>query len=286
MREEASQVRGIAADFCVHHKPKRVLLVWPAATRAVEAYIFHALLAQLDSRMDLRTVAGFTQTSLKPSPLVVQQCRQAWRCMNSMCFRCRSKTHFARNCDRPEDAVPYSCQKCGGELAISSRGATIYADSSSSSRSSGAGAHPPSVPLASASAPQAPPVQQRPPAPAAAPKPKAKASVRKRPASAAFSHTVCPLGFNACWDHTDVRKKGRFGSVKDFLKVMNTEKAGRAMPTIPERLKTLSTRKGWDASCKAQFSEFGAPTGGGSPGTGCSKSAMRDIYHAMGGTTV
>jgi len=142
IRDEASQKKHTAADYCAQHKPTRVLLEWPAATRAVEAYVFNVVLGSLGAQMDVRAVAGFTQTSVKPSPLVVQQCRQAWRCMNSMCFRCGSKRYFAKACDKAEEGLPYACKQCGGELALTSRGATNYAISGgggSAASSSGVG---------------------------------------------------------------------------------------------------------------------------------------------------
>ena len=62
--------------------------------------------------------------------------------MNSMCFRCGSKGHFAKACDKAEEGLPYACKQCGGELALTSRGATNYAISGgggSTASSSGVG---------------------------------------------------------------------------------------------------------------------------------------------------
>ena len=38
-----------AAHFTKSHKPVQIELVWPAATRAAEAFVFYALLAKLPS---------------------------------------------------------------------------------------------------------------------------------------------------------------------------------------------------------------------------------------------
>jgi hypothetical protein len=134
--EEFSRRRGVAAHFCFEHKPKRLLLVWPAANRAVEAYVYMTLLQKLKTKRQLRTLGGWTQTSAKPSPLTLQHFDQSRWCLNSQCFKCGSKKHFARDC-KVEEGLPYACKKCGGELVLSSRGQTTYQASSSGSGGAG-----------------------------------------------------------------------------------------------------------------------------------------------------
>ena len=63
-----------------------------------------------------------------------------------------------------------------------------------------------------------------------------------------------------------------------FLKVMDTVWAGRAMPTVKQRVVSLAETNGWPAGSHKGFEEFRPPTGGGLQGVGCSKSAMRDVY--------
>ena len=120
------------------------------------------------------------------------------------------------------------------------------------------------------------------PAPATArqPEPPRTPPTRKRPAAAA---AICQRTFDACWALEKVRKKGRYASVKDFMRVMDTDKAKSALPTVPERLKVMAKRKGWPNESYKSFPEFGAGGGGGSAGVGATKAAMRDIYLDRGG---
>ena len=59
---------------------------------------------------------------------------------------------------------------------------------------------------------------------------------------------------------------------------MDTVWAGRAMPTVKQRVVALAQAKSWPRGSHKDFEEFRAPTGGGLHGVGCSKAAMRDVY--------
>ena len=59
---------------------------------------------------------------------------------------------------------------------------------------------------------------------------------------------------------------------------MDTVWAGRAMPTVKQRVVALAETNGWPEGSHADFEEFRAPTGGGVRGVGCSKAAMRGVY--------
>ena len=54
------------------HRPLRVLLVWPAISRAVEAYVYHAVLARLTvKQMREGKLGGWVQTSSNVSPVLL-----------------------------------------------------------------------------------------------------------------------------------------------------------------------------------------------------------------------
>lgn len=58
---------GAGSHFLQVYKPKDILLVYPAAQAACEAYVFNCLLSVLPTS-DLSRIGGWTQTSSAPSP--------------------------------------------------------------------------------------------------------------------------------------------------------------------------------------------------------------------------
>ena len=75
-----------------------------------------------------------------------------------------------------------------------------------------------------------------------------------------------------------MRKCGRYRSVKDILVEIDTVKAGRATPTIGQRIAGWARRFQWPDGSYASFAEFAGGYGGGKPGVGCTERAAKDIY--------
>jgi hypothetical protein len=130
--------QGEGAYFSKSHRPQSILFCWPAANRAVEGYVFLALLAQLPPG-SVRRLGGWTQTSTNPSPISKLVYEQERRCMLGQCFNCGSKAHFASKCPKATETAKYKCQTCSGDVLISSRGASSAGGDSSGSSGSGNG---------------------------------------------------------------------------------------------------------------------------------------------------
>ena len=60
---------GKGSDYTKAHTPQAVLMVWPAAHRGVESYVFQALLGQLHKVNVGDFLGGWVQTSTNLSPL-------------------------------------------------------------------------------------------------------------------------------------------------------------------------------------------------------------------------
>ena len=79
MRERiAKQFAGDGSHFCDVNRPTEILMVWPAASAATEAAVFYGMQEFL-GLSDYKKLGGWTQTSAKPSPLVVMQMTQSGR---------------------------------------------------------------------------------------------------------------------------------------------------------------------------------------------------------------
>lgn len=122
----------------------------------------------------------------------------------------------------------------------------------------------------------APPAEPAQPAQAPQPAP-AQQALRKRPAREAFQRDVPALSFEDCW--RKARKSGQHACVKDVLAEMDTVKAGRSYPTVGERAPRWQRRFQWAArSWKQKCADFSGHRSGGSPGVGCAKAAMENVY--------
>ena len=116
--------------------PLHVLLVWPAISRSVEAYCYHAFLSKLsEAQMRAGKLGGWTQTSSAVSPLGFLLQAEASRMMRSQCLNCGGKDHFANRCPRSLVGAPYPCE-CGKSILVTARGQTVLQSQSSSSSSS------------------------------------------------------------------------------------------------------------------------------------------------------
>ena len=101
--------------------------------------------------------------------------------------------------------------------------------------------------------------------------------VFRRPAGQAFKRQAPDLSLDECWQRC--RKKGRYGAVRDVLKDMDTVQAGRSIVHINENAPRWRKRFNWKAGeYKAGITEFSAHQKGGSPGVGCTREAMADVY--------
>ena len=114
---------GKGADFTRHHAPKDILMVWPVAHAAAEAYVFSAMLSGMPGG-SVHRLGGWTQTSVKPSPLCRQQYEEHRRLLCNLCFKCGGR-HMAKNCPKAVQGVEYRCPSCQGKIMISSRGQSV-----------------------------------------------------------------------------------------------------------------------------------------------------------------
>lgn len=119
---------GNGSHFTQSFKPSKVCLVWPAQTRAVEAYVYFALLETVGEDRCKR-VGGWTQTSSKLSPLVHLQVKEARRGLEGTCFNCGGN-HYADKCPGRHQQLTcwYPCKRCGEKMYLTSRGQTPGAD--------------------------------------------------------------------------------------------------------------------------------------------------------------
>ncbi len=264
------------SEYCRKNVPTGVLCVWPAASEAIEAAFCLGMVRAL-RLSDWSKLGGWTQTSDKVSPLVVMQMTQAKRQLTNRCFDCGGSHHAGhRSCRGSNLDCWYKCVCCKERNNVSSRGQSTL-------KGAVAEAPPPAAPRPAAGAKATAKAAARASAPMPAPVP------RKRPAGAAFGEVVCKKTFDECWDGEAVRKEppppkvARYACVKDFLKEMDTIKAGSAQKTIAERLKTLAKNKHWPKGSWDYFPEFGRQGGGGSAGVGCTRAGMQDIFLDRGG---
>lgn len=117
-----------AADFCKQNKPVCIEFIWPAASFAVEAYVYYALLERLGAEAAAKgRIGGWTQTQAAPDKfgkLVIERDR---RMLVGCCLGC-GENHKARSCKKVPDTCPLSCGHCHATLEISSRGFVIAVD--------------------------------------------------------------------------------------------------------------------------------------------------------------
>jgi len=219
---------------------------------------------------DWTKLGGWTQTSSKPSPLVVMQNTQAKRQLLNRCFDCGQSHHAGHpSCKGSNLNCFYNCVSCKQRNDISSRGASTPHLDDKAAKGPASSFASVRQPVATAAAVIARAQQAE---------PCCTPSTRKRPAAEISEKT-----FEDCWGNEKVRKKGHYACVKDFLRAMDTDKAKSALPTVQERLKTMARKKNWPSNAHKTFPEFSSGGGGGSHGVGATKTAMRDIYVDRGG---
>ena len=261
---------GNRCHYTSKHRPLRVLLVWPAISRSVEAYVYHAFLDRLSvGHMREGKLGGWIQTSSVVSPLGFLLQREASRMMHSQCLNCGSKDHFASQCEQGPSAATYPCV-CGKEVCVTARGQTVSKKSATSSSSSSSSSSSGAAPAAPAAAAPAPPRRSQ-------------QQTLKRSAAAAALPDGGPatLTFASIWNHpSKFRKKDEFGSLADLLTLMNTGAANRAKGRPGEKVGVWKRRWGWrqHTDYKTGVKEFGSRPGGGSSGVGLSKDAAKQVY--------
>lgn len=118
----AKQARQEGADFPKAYKPLAVELVWPAATPAVEALVFYAIMDKLSEKaVSSGRLAGWTQTLRNMSPLVRFVVRREKRMVSGQCLDCGSNCS-AGKCTKAAETMPYGCDHCGACVHIANQG--------------------------------------------------------------------------------------------------------------------------------------------------------------------
>ena len=74
--------------YTKRYKPEAVLMVWPAAHRGVEGYVFQALLSQLERVNVGDYLGGWVQTDTELNPLKSMVFEEQRRQVREVCFRC------------------------------------------------------------------------------------------------------------------------------------------------------------------------------------------------------
>ena len=285
----------------------------------MEAAFFYGMQEAL-ALSDFSKLGGWTYTSSNPSPLDVMKLRQSKRQLENKCFECGMSSHYAGSplCRGPNLDCFYKCLQCKAINNVSSRGqstleavaattTTTAAPKAQAKAAAAAAATAASTAPAATAATVSPQASQalassqtlgsasarsgarsRTPAPAPAPRSSAASAapaqaVLRRPAGAKFQREVSLLTFEECWEHSTVRKVGRYRCCKDVLAVMDTVKAGSAMGTVAERVATIARQKSWPPGSWDRFSQFRGHKGAGRHGVGCTKRAMKDLYLKQGG---
>lgn len=88
---------GNKVHYTRAHPPRHVLLVWPAASTAIEAYVYYSFLARMGASATKTkhfALGGWVQTSSVLSPLATLVQEEARRQLRSECFNCGSKDHY------------------------------------------------------------------------------------------------------------------------------------------------------------------------------------------------
>lgn len=123
------------SHYCKINKPISVELVWPACSRAAEAYIFYALLEKQSIGWERRgaqklcPVGGFTQNDSVLSPLASLVYEQARRQLKSFsCYNCGG-SHTAKECKKPKRGLSLTCPHCKTDIEMTSKGQTVVAAS-------------------------------------------------------------------------------------------------------------------------------------------------------------
>jgi predicted GIY-YIG superfamily endonuclease len=285
-----------SSHYCQAHAPISVACVWPVAAHAMEAAFFYAMQEAL-CITDFRRLGGWVYTSSKPSPLDVMRLTQTKRQLSNKCFDCGGSGHYANSALCPGSNLDcyYKCLQCKAWNNVSSRGQSTLQSCAANRRDlarRGAAAPPsvspsgpPSSPPASSPRASVSPSGPRSSPPASSPRalvspsgpPASNPPVLKRPAGQAFKRNAPALSLDGCWERC--RKKGRYGAVRDVLRDMDTVQAGKSIRHIDENAPRWRTRFHWKAGeYKKGIAEFSAHQEGGSPGVGCTRQAMEDVY--------
>ena len=104
------------ARFTKENKPLGLELLWPARSRAAEAYLFNVLLGKLGEDAVLRhgRLGGWTQTHVAPFPVAnFNWLQREWRMVNDRCLDCGALGHFSGSilCTK----IPGGAREGGGE---------------------------------------------------------------------------------------------------------------------------------------------------------------------------
>ena len=97
-------------------KPNAILLVYPATSAAVEAYVYYTLLAQYSASSVYRL--GDWTTGTRLSPLASLMIEREHRLLNNQCLKCGSASHFAKDCRAAPSSRDYTCGACRSTVRI------------------------------------------------------------------------------------------------------------------------------------------------------------------------
>ncbi len=134
-RRISGHFNGEGAFFTKEYRPREILLVFPAASTAVEAYVYFALLAQYSASSVFR-LGGWTQTGTVLNPLTSMMVERDRRLLTNRCFKCGGG-HWAKDCSAEPEGCDYKCGHCKAAVRITNAGASLTSQPVASGRSIG-----------------------------------------------------------------------------------------------------------------------------------------------------
>ena len=94
-----SHVDGVGAAFTKANPPLGIEYVWPASNRAVEAYVFFALMERLpESAAIMGRLGGWAQVYASPNTTATAALREQKRILDNRCIHCGGRGHYIIDC--------------------------------------------------------------------------------------------------------------------------------------------------------------------------------------------
>ena len=125
LAERLERHRLGACHFTRVHRPLAVVLLWPVASRAAEAYVYYALVEKFPGvALQCGRLGGWTQTASKLNPLGAMMLQREKWMLEGLCLECgKGCTWGACKTDQAEaSGARYNCDHCGAFVRITNQG--------------------------------------------------------------------------------------------------------------------------------------------------------------------